>query len=110
MVTAIWNKEIIAQSDATIVIEGNHYFPPSSVRSELLVDSDTQTSCGWKGLASYKSIRVDGDTNHDAVWFYPSPKQQAENIKGYFAFWKGVAVSAETPGSDQTPDGASCKI
>lgn len=110
MVTATWNKQIIAQSDATIIIEGNHYFPPSSVRPEFLIDSDTQTSCGWKGTANYKSIRVDGDTNSDAAWYYPTPKDQAANIKGYFAFWKGVNVSAVASGEDQTPDGASCEI
>ena len=92
MKTATWNDTVIARSDATIVVEGNHYFPPDSVDMSLLEDSQTQTTCPWKGVASYKTIVVGGDRNPDAVWYYPSPKDKAAEIKGYYAFWKGVKV------------------
>lgn len=93
MPTATWNDTVIAQSDATIVVEGNHYFPPESVNMALLADSTTHTHCPWKGDASYKSIVIDGAKNADAVWYYPDPKEKAAQIKGYFAFWKGVKVA-----------------
>jgi uncharacterized protein (DUF427 family) len=93
-VKAVWNDAVIAESDDTIVIEGNHYFPPGSVRAEYLVDSATHTTCPWKGVASYKTLSVDGGTNPDAVWFYAEPKDAAAEIAGYYAFWKGVVVSA----------------
>ena len=92
MKTATWNDTVIARSDATIVVEGNHYFPPDSVDMSLLEDSQTQTTCPWKGVASYKTIVVGGDRNPDAAWYYPSPKEKAAEIKGYYAFWKGVKV------------------
>ena len=92
MKTATWNDTVIARSDATIVVEGNHYFPPDSVDMSLLEDSQTQTTCPWKGVASYKTIVVGGDRNPDAAWYYPSPKDKAAEIKGYYAFWKGVKV------------------
>lgn len=110
MATAIWNGRVIAQSDQTIIVEGNHYFPPESIQEEFFKPSDTQTTCGWKGTASYKTLEVDGKTNEDACWYYPAPKDQAANIKGYFAFWKGVEVSDASGGDDQTPEGASCAI
>lgn len=93
MPTATWNDTVIAQSDDTIVVEGNHYFPPDSVTMALLTDSPTHSHCPWKGDASYKSIVVDGAKNADAVWYYPEPKEKAAQIKGYFAFWKGVKVA-----------------
>lgn len=93
MPTATWNDTIIAQSDATIVVEGNHYFPPESVNMALLVNSGTHSHCPWKGEASYMTIMVDGAKNTDAVWYYPEPKEKAAQIKGYFAFWKGVKVA-----------------
>lgn len=93
MVTASWNDTIIAQSDKTIVVEGNHYFPPDSVRMDLLEDSGTHSTCPWKGLASYKTIVAGGARNADAVWYYPEPKAAAAEIRGYFAFWKGVKVA-----------------
>ena len=93
MVTATWNDTIIAESDKTVVVEGNHYFPPDSVRMELLEDSGTHSTCPWKGVASYKTIVAGGARNADAVWYYPDPKSAAANIKGYFAFWKGVKVA-----------------
>lgn len=89
---AIWNSEIIAESDETVMVEGNHYFPRSSVKKELLLDSSTHTTCPWKGEASYYSIEVNGQTNNDAAWYYPSPKYAAEQIKDHIAFWKGVKV------------------
>lgn len=93
MVTARWNGKVIAQSDKTIVVEGNHYFPPESVDASLLEDSKTRTTCPWKGVASYKSIVVDGARNADAAWYYPDPKSAAAEIKDYFAFWRGVEVA-----------------
>lgn len=93
MTTATWNNTTIAESDATIVIEGNHYFPPDSVDMALFEDSATHSHCPWKGEASYKTIVVDGERNKDAAWYYPEPKDKAAEIKGYFAFWKGVKVA-----------------
>jgi uncharacterized protein (DUF427 family) len=91
---AIWNDTVLAESDATVVVEGNHYFPASSVKKEHLAPSDTHTTCGWKGVASYHDVVAGGATNKDAAWFYPSPKPEAANIAGYIAFWKGVKVVA----------------
>lgn len=90
--TARWNNTVIAQSDDTVVVEGNHYFPPESVRADLMQDSPTHTHCPWKGEASYKTLVVDGKRNPDAAWYYPTPKTAAANIAGRFAFWKGVTV------------------
>lgn len=92
MPTATWNGKIIAQSDDTVVVEGNHYFPADSIDASLIEDSVTQSHCPWKGEASYKTIVVDGDRNRDATWYYPDPKQAAAEIKGRYAFWKGVKV------------------
>ncbi len=89
---AIWNGTVVAESESTRVVEGNHYFPPESVRSELFEDSDTHTTCGWKGVASYKTLVVDGQRNVDAAWYYPDPKEKASELKGWFAFWRGVEV------------------
>ncbi|MBX9795812.1 DUF427 domain-containing protein [Sphingomonas sp.] len=93
MVTARWNGAVIAQSDKTILVEGNHYFPPDAVNAALLEDSKTQTHCPWKGAASYKTIVVDGARNADAAWYYPAPKTAAAHIKDYVAFWKGVEIA-----------------
>lgn len=93
MVKAVWKDVVLAESDNTEVVEGNHYFPPQSIHSEFFTDSDTTSHCPWKGQASYYTIDVNGETNKDAAWYYPEPKQEAENIKGYIAFWKGVVVS-----------------
>lgn len=90
---AIWNDRIIAESNSTIKIEGNHYFPVDSVQSEFLAQSDTRTVCPWKGTASYYDIIVDGNTNKDAAWYYPEPKAMAAEIKNYVAFWRGVMIS-----------------
>jgi len=89
---AIWENVILAESNATIVVEGNHYFPPDSINKHYFKDSNTQTTCPWKGLASYYNIVVDGKVNQDAAWYYPDPKSAAGNIKNYVAFWKGVEV------------------
>ena len=89
---AIWNNTVIAESRETIVIEGNHYFPPESIRREYFLASDTHTFCGWKGEASYYSLSVDGKVNNDAAWLYLAPKDAAKEISGYVAFWKGVTV------------------
>ncbi len=91
---AIWNAQIIAESDDTIVIEGNHYFPPESINREFFKESAKQTTCAWKGLASYYHIEVDGNTNNDAAWHYSEPKEAAKEIKGHVAFWKGVIVTS----------------
>lgn len=90
---ATWNNAVIAESDDTIVIENNHYFPPESVKQEYLQSSETHTTCPWKGLASYYTLNVDGKENKDAAWYYPEPKDAPAEIKGYIAFWKGVKVS-----------------
>lgn len=90
---AIWKNTVIAQSDETVVVEGNHYFPADSVRTELLKDSDTKTECPWKGTAHYYNIDVDDETNPDAAWYYPEPKDAAAEIQGRVAFWKGVQVT-----------------
>jgi len=93
MVKAVWNGVTIAESDDTIVVEGNHYFPPEAVNASLLRPSDTHTICPWKGTASYFSLEVDGQVNQDAVWYYPEPKDAAKEITDRVAFWRGVTVS-----------------
>lgn len=92
MKQAVWNGAVIAESDATIVVEGNHYFPPDAVRADLLVPVDKTTVCGWKGTASYYDVQVDGATNDAAAWYYSAPLDAAKQIQGYVAFWRGVVV------------------
>lgn len=94
-IVASWNGTEIARSDQTVVVEGNHYFPRDSVRSDLLRSSTTTTVCPWKGIAHYHSLAVDGAINPDAAWFYPSPKEAAAQIRDRIAFWRGVAVGPE---------------
>lgn len=89
---AVWNGAVLAESDLTRVVEGNHYFPPESLRAEYFEDSDTHTTCPWKGVASYKTLAVDGQRNPDAAWYYPRTKEAAREIEGWFAFWRGVEV------------------
>jgi len=91
---AIWNDEVIANSDDTVVVEGNHYFPPDSVLQQYLEPSNTHTTCPWKGEASYYNVVVNGETNKDAAWYYPQPKAAAAEIKNRIAFWRGVKVEA----------------
>ena len=90
---AIYNDQVIAESDNTVNIEGNHYFPPDSVKKEFLTTSNTHTTCPWKGVASYYNVVVNGKKAADAAWYYPNPKTLAEGIKGYIAFWHGVEVT-----------------
>lgn len=90
---AIWNGQIIAESNETIVVEGNHYFPEGSIKKEFFTPSETHTVCGWKGTASYYDVVVNDETNKDAAWFYPETKTDAKNIENYVAFWKGVEVT-----------------
>ncbi|NVK03942.1 MAG: DUF427 domain-containing protein [Flavobacteriia bacterium] len=90
---AIWNGEVIAESNETIIIENNHYFPPESVKKEFFKTTETHTTCPWKGVASYYSIEVNGETNTDAAWYYPQTKDAAKQIENYVAFWKGVKVT-----------------
>lgn len=89
---AIWNNKIIAESNNTIVIENNHYFPHDSIHKEFFKPSDTHTVCPWKGRASYYTINVDGKENSDAAWFYPEVSERAKGIKNHVAFWKGVTI------------------
>ena len=91
---AIWNDTVIAESDDTVLVEGNHYFPESALNREVVTFSNHRTSCPWKGEASYYSLLVNGELNPDAVWYYPEPKAEAENIRGRVTFWKGVKVGA----------------
>ena len=92
MVEARWNGALIASSDDTVVVEGNHYFPADAVDPALLRPSATTSTCPWKGTAHYHTLHVAGADNRDAAWFYPDPKEAAENIRGRIAFWKGVVV------------------
>ena len=94
MATASWNGTVLAESDDTVVVEGNHYFPREAVKDELLTESSRTSVCPWKGTASYYSVVVDGQTNADAAWYYPEPKDAAAEIRGRVAFWKGVQVTA----------------
>lgn len=90
---AIWNGQIIAESNDTVVVEGNHYFPKNSIKEEYYKTSEHKTHCFWKGEASYYTLDVNGETNEDAAWYYPTPSDAAKNIQDYVAFWKGVEVT-----------------
>lgn len=103
MKQAIWNGEVIAESDDTVVVEGNHYFPAESVRREFLVESDKHTVCPWKGEASYYTIEVNGERNNDAAWYYPAPSAAARQISGRIAFYHGVKVSDDRGGDAGGP-------
>jgi len=94
MVRAIWNETVIAESDQTVIVEGNHYFPPSSLSESALEDSTSTSRCPWKGHANYFNVVVDGDVNRNAAWVYRDPSPAAAEIKDYVAFWKGVRVEA----------------
>ncbi len=94
MAKATWNGVVLAESDKTEVVEGNQYFPADSVKREYFKETDTHTTCPWKGLASYYTIEVNGKENKDAAWYYPAPKDAAKQIKDHVAFWKGVEVEA----------------
>ncbi|HCF26752.1 MAG TPA: hypothetical protein DEV81_05990 [Cyanobacteria bacterium UBA11049] len=92
MPKAIWNGTVIAESDRTEVVEGNHYFPPEAIDKQYFKESSTHTTCPWKGVASYYNVEVEGQVNKDAAWYYPTAKDKAKNIEGYVAFWRGVKV------------------
>ncbi len=89
---AIWNDQVIAESEDTIVVEGNHYFPADSINKEFFKESETHSTCPWKGVANYYTLDVAGQENADAAWYYPKASELAKNIEGYVAFWKGVKV------------------
>lgn len=89
---AIWNNQILAESDETIVVEGNHYFPAESIKKEFFKESNTHTHCPWKGDASYYTLEVNGEKNEDAAWYYPDASELAKKFEGHVAFWKGVEV------------------
>ena len=93
MVKATWNGAVLAESDDTVVVEGNHYFPASALKRDFVQPSEKHTTCGWKGVASYYDVVVDGKTNADACWYYPDPMKGAEAVKDRVAFWRGVEVS-----------------
>ena len=92
MPRAIWNDTVLADSTSCQQVEGNEYFPAESINRQYFIESNTRTTCGWKGEASYYHIEVDGEKNEDAAWYYPSPKDAAKHISGYVAFWKGVQI------------------
>jgi len=91
---AIWNDNVVAESDKTVVVEGNHYFPPDTINRDYFQQSSTHTTCPWKGEASYYNVVINGQTNKDAAWYYPEPKAAAAEIKDHVAFWRGVKVEA----------------
>lgn len=92
MPKATWNGAVLAESDRCVVVEGNQYFPPDDVNMDYFEPSNTHTTCPWKGVASYYTIKVDGKENKDAAWYYPTPKDAAKQIAGHIAFWRGVTV------------------
>jgi uncharacterized protein (DUF427 family) len=94
-VEAIWNDTVIAHSDETVVVEGNHYFPKDDVDTSMLEKSDTTSVCPWKGTARYYTIECDGERNEDAAWYYPDPKPEAEKVRNRIAFWNGVEIVEE---------------
>ncbi len=94
MAKAIWNGVILAESNDTEIVEGNHYFPPNSINQEYFSKGSTHTTCPWKGVATYYDVVVDGRVNQGAAWYYPQPKSAAANIKDYVAFWQGVQVKS----------------
>ncbi|WP_205874810.1 DUF427 domain-containing protein [Mycobacterium camsae] len=94
MIRALWNGAVLAEASETVRLEGNHYFPPDSVRHEHLTESSTTTICPWKGTAHYYTVSVDGEVNPDAAWYYPTPSDQAQQIKDHVAFWKGVRIES----------------
>ncbi len=94
MAKAMWNGAVVAESDATVIVEGNHYFPPEAVNHDLLTETDSTSVCFWKGTANYFSVAVDGEVAKDAAWIYRDASERAKNIQGYYAFWGGVKVEA----------------
>lgn len=111
MPKATWNGVTVAESDVTVRVEGNHYFPPEALKREYFEPSQTTSVCGWKGTAHYYTLSVNGQQNVDAAWYYPAPKSDAANIQGHVAFWKGVTVE-DTPGQsvNEGGDEGQCEI
>ena len=95
MIRAVWNGAVLAEAPHTVRVEGNHYFPPESLRREFFSESTTESVCAWKGVAHYYDVTVDGHINADAGWYYPDPSPQAQEIKNHVAFWRGVKVEGE---------------
>jgi uncharacterized protein (DUF427 family) len=95
-IRAVWNNQVLAESDETVIVEGNHYFPADALRQEFFTPADSHTTCPWKGVASYYTVTVDGNSNTDAAWYYPDPSDAAANIRGHVAFWHGVNVEPVT--------------
>lgn len=93
MIKAVWNGTVLAESENTVVVEGNHYFPREALNWQYFKESKTHTTCPWKGVASYYTIEVNGQQNRDAAWFYPQPSRAASQIKDHVAFWRGVQVT-----------------
>ena len=93
MMKAVWNGKVIAESNETIMVEGNHYFPIDAVKKEYLKESTSQTVCPWKGVASYHNLDIDGKSNKDAAWYYKDPSDLAKAVKDRIAFWKGVEIT-----------------
>ncbi|HEX7257080.1 MAG TPA: DUF427 domain-containing protein [Nitrososphaeraceae archaeon] len=91
---ALWKNVILAESDKTIIIEGNHYFPPESVNKKFFIESNNHTRCGWKGVASYYTIKIDNEENKDSAWYYDKPLDKAKHITNYVAFWKGIQIES----------------
>lgn len=89
---AIWNHQIIAESDETVIVEGNHYFPPNSIKKEYFTTTETHSTCPWKGQASYYTVTVNGKENKDAAWYYAQPSERASHIKNHVAFWRGITI------------------
>jgi uncharacterized protein (DUF427 family) len=101
MFRATWHGTVLAETDRTIKLEGNHYFPAESLRREFFTDSTTTSTCPWKGQARYYDVRVNGSVNRDAAWYYPHPSAAAQQIGGHVAFWRGVRVEqAGRPAGD----------
>jgi uncharacterized protein (DUF427 family) len=98
MIRAVWNGTVVAEAPRTVRVEGNHYFPPDTIRHEFLVDSATKSVCPWKGRARYYTLAVNGEVNPDAAWYYPKPSPLARRIKDHVAFWNGVDVEGEPEG------------
>lgn len=110
MITATWNGTVIAESNSTVVVEGNHYFPREAIKREHFRESSHTTVCGWKGTASYYDVVVGDTVNEQAAWYYATPKEAANEIEGYVAFWKGVEVTGESEGSGPEVTAGACEI
>jgi uncharacterized protein (DUF427 family) len=110
MPKAIWNGAVLAASDQTIVVEGNHYFPPETLNRDYFNENERHTVCPWKGTASYFDVEVEGKVNRAAAWFYPDPKPAARQIKNYVAFWGGVKVVQDDAGQAEAAAGIRSKI